>query len=269
MDRVGTGFGDELRGSLGVFGLDAARCSEFSAIDSRPDWEVVTGPIFRSADHLSEQSSAVLPASAIFIFAMIPGGRKKLGKEVSMRSVDLDGIEAGLPRTDRRRGESFDDPGDVFFFGFFELGFRTADRLQEPAYFFAGEVIRHIHCTLESGLRRNQKGTSLFHVHARDLAVVDQLKGDLCAVAMDSVSELLEAREKVVARDRELSARGGALGIGDRTNLGHDQPDPASRPFLVVGDDRLSGMTVFAREFDTHRRHGHAIAQLHRANPDR
>jgi len=90
--------------------------------------------------------------------------------------------------------------------------------------------------------------------------MMDELKGDLGAVAMDSFGELLKPREIFVARDRELSEGGCAPGIRDRANLGHDQSDTTSRALFVVGNDRLARVSVFAREFDSHRRHGHPIA---------
>jgi len=83
-----------------------------------------------------------------------------------MCSMDLDGIEAGLPRTLRRRGEAFDDPGDVVFSRFLELGRRAPDRLEKPAEFLTGEVVRHIHRACESGSRGNQEWASLPHVDA-------------------------------------------------------------------------------------------------------
>ena len=99
--------------------------------------------------------------------------------------------------------------------------------------------------------------------------MMHELERDLGTVAMDPLGQLLESREIVVARERELAQRGCAAGIRDRADLRHDQADAASRTFFVVGDDRLAGVAIFLSDLDTHGRHRHAIAQLHAAEIDR
>jgi len=77
------------------------------------DGEVGSHLLAHRVDHLEGKSGPVLQTPAVLVVATVGLGRKELARQVAVRPVYLDRVEAGQHRTARRLGVLVDDPRDL------------------------------------------------------------------------------------------------------------------------------------------------------------
>ena len=60
--------------------------------------KVAADPRADRADHLEQETRAVLQRSAVLVLAVVDAGGEELGEQVAVGGVELDAVEPGLAR---------------------------------------------------------------------------------------------------------------------------------------------------------------------------
>ena len=248
--------------------LDAVWSPVLAGVEPAPHRNLASRPLDRRAQHLAEQAGAVLDGPAVGVVAMVPRPRQEARQQVAVGPVDLDPVEPGVAGSPGGFGELVGDRGDVVAGHLLQHGLGAAAGGHHHPELVGGEIAHHVEGAVPGRDRGHEHVVATLDVDPADLAVVDELDGDLRPVGVDAVGEPAQGLDEAVVGQAELVNRVGPVGVRHRAHLGDDEPDPAAGPRLVVGDDVVVGEAVVADHLHPHGRHDDPVAQLHRADAD-
>ena len=208
--------------------------------------EVGADLLAHRADDLEREPRPVLEWPAVLVGALVGLGREELLEQVSVRAVELDGVEPGGDSPARPLAVLVDQARDLV-----ELD--RPRRRPERARDVRG---------------RGDRRLVAFGVALRVLpAGVVDLDRNLRALVVHGFGEIRQRADKAVVVDADGVSNGPPDFPVDRCVLEDDEPNAAPRPCPVVLDEPLAGLTVRGGELSEDRGLNEPVPQRHAADP--
>ena len=237
-----------VRDAGGLFQIDPAR-HVLVAVHLDDHGEVCPTAFLDPRDRLADESAAAGGVPAVFVGAQVTERRQELVKQVPVRAVHFDPVEAGLGGAPSRLANRCDQLTDL-------------RQLQRPRQNVARMILRKLgDC--------RWRDRPLVRVSPAGLPpAVAELHCALRRAGVDGVGQALEAEDVPVVPQVEHIYPPAPAGV-ERGHLDRDQRGPAPRPPRVMRNRPLAYGAVDRCEIRDRRRPDQTVLQLHPADADR